>query len=30
MPAESYPMLIAVLHLWCVVVIAVIADLEGL
>jgi hypothetical protein len=27
-PAENYPMLIALLHVWCVVAIAVLADLE--
>lgn len=27
-PADHYPMLIALLHLWCVVAIAVLSDLE--
>jgi hypothetical protein len=28
-PADNFPMLVALLHLWCVVAIIVFADLEG-
>lgn len=28
-PADHYPMLIALLHVWCVVALIVFADLEG-